>query len=55
MEPQFNTTEAGQIAAGICQHTRDNPVDAKLRELLGNKLSDLGLTCAQTLCRISRK
>ncbi|HET7101850.1 MAG TPA: tagaturonate epimerase family protein [Terriglobia bacterium] len=44
MEPQFNTTEASQIAAEICRHTRDNPVDAKLRELLGNKLSDLGLT-----------
>ncbi len=44
MEPQFNTSEAAQIAAGICQHSKDKPVDAKLRERLGNKLSDLGLT-----------
>ena len=44
MEPQFNTSEAAQIAAGICQHSKDKPVDAKLRERLGNKISDLGLT-----------
>ncbi len=44
MESQFNTSEAAQIAAGICQYSKDKPVDAKFRERLGNKLSDLGLT-----------
>jgi tagaturonate epimerase len=44
MEPQFNTHEAGQIAAGICQHTKDQPVDSKLRERLGNHIEGLGLT-----------
>jgi hypothetical protein len=44
MEPQFNINEAVRIAEGICQHTRDKAAGAKLREQLGNKLSDLGLT-----------
>jgi tagaturonate epimerase len=44
MEPQFNSNEAGQIAAGICQCTKDNPGAAKLREVAGNKLSGLGLS-----------
>ncbi len=44
MEPQFNTNEAGQIAAGICQHTNGQPIDSKLRERLENHLEGLGLT-----------
>ena len=44
MEPQFKTNEATQIASAICQRTKDQPVDSKLREQLGNDLSSLGLT-----------
>ena len=44
MEPHFNINEAVQIAKEIHQRTRDKAADAKLREQLGNSLSDLGLT-----------
>jgi hypothetical protein len=43
MEPQFNINEAGKIAAGICHHTKDQPIDANVRERLAEDLACLGL------------